>query len=154
MKELVQLLKQKRITFATCESLTGGLFVERMSEISGVSSVLRGGIVTYATEVKHDVVKIDQLIIDQHGVISDEVAKEMAINTRQLMKADMCVSFTGNAGPDVMEEKPVGEVHTAIALFDKVYVNTWQLSGTRNEIREKIVTLIKNQCMDLLRNLK
>ena len=102
MKELVELLKEKKLTIASCESLTAGLFSSRIAEIPGASNVLVGAIVTYATRIKEEIVHVDPKIIEQEGVVSAACAKAMAENTRKLLQADLCVSFTGNAGPACM----------------------------------------------------
>ena len=115
MKELVQMLKENGMTIGSCESLTAGLFTSRMAEVPGASAVLKGGIVTYHTQIKETVAQVSHEVIRDHGVISAECAREMAEHVRRLLDVDLCVSFTGNAGPDCMEGKPAGTVYCALA---------------------------------------
>ncbi len=139
MEELVEILKNLGLTLCTCESLTGGLFVNKMTEIAGVSAVLKGGVVTYWTEMKVQVVKVDQAVIDEFGVVSKECALAMAVNVKKLMDTDVAVSFTGNAGPDSLEGKPRGLVYSCICINDEQYVYEDMIDLPRNELRNEIV---------------
>ena len=67
MKELVQILKEKGMTIGSCESLTAGLFTSRMAEVPGASAVLKGGIVTYHTQIKETVAQVSHEVIRDHG---------------------------------------------------------------------------------------
>lgn len=95
MKELVQMLKENGMTIGSCESLTAGLFTSRMAEVPGASAVLKGGIVTYHTQIKETVAQVSHEVIRDYGVISAECAREMAEHVRRLLDVDLCVSFTG-----------------------------------------------------------
>lgn len=153
MEELLRLLQAGNLTIGSCESLTAGLFTARFAELSGVSEVLRGGIVTYQSEVKTDLVGVDQRIVAQHGVVSEQCARAMAVNARKLLGSDICVSFTGNAGPSVMEDKPVGCVYCAVAFENEVIGYHLQLSGSRNEIRLETVNRMVQELIKLLKNM-
>ena len=133
---------QSNLTLGSVESFTGGLFAETITSVSGASKFYKGGLVTYATEEKHKLLGIPNELINQHGVISKEIALYMANNGRQLLNVDCCVSFTGNAGPDAMEGKPVGEVHIGIAWRDTVQVYSLLLKGDRKSIREQAVNFV------------
>lgn len=150
MEELLALLKEHKLTIGSCESLTAGLFCAQMASIGGASAVLKGGIVTYATSVKERVVGVNLTIIEQEGVISAACAKEMAEKARSLLDCDICVSFTGNAGPTVMEGKPVGCVYCGIAQKDDVRTYQLQLSGDRNDIREQAVSCMVNEVIKII----
>lgn len=139
MKKLVEILKTAKLTIGSCESLTAGLFSSTMAEVPGASAVLKGGIVTYWTQCKIQVVHVDENIIHTYGVISKECAIEMAEKARKLLSVDICVSFTGNAGPDVMEGKPAGLVYAAIASASDTTVYEFQLQGNRNHVRHEVV---------------
>lgn len=139
MEDLLHILKQKNMTIGTCESLTAGLFCAEMASYPGASKVLKGGIVTYQTEIKQTLVMIDASLIAQEGVVSAACAKAMAQHTRTLLDCDICVSFTGNAGPNAMEGKPVGCVFCGIADRTHCEVIQLNLSGERNEVRQKAV---------------
>lgn len=138
MQELVAALKSSNMTIGTCESLTAGMFASRLADIAGVSSVLKGGFVTYWNECKINVVYVSEKTIDEFGVVSKQTAIEMAEKSRLLLACDCCISFTGNAGPDVLEGKPAGLVYSAVAFKNVSYVYELQLHGERNEIRSRV----------------
>lgn len=151
MKELVDTLKKENLTIGSCESLTAGLFSSTMAEVPGASAVLKGGIVTYWTQCKIDVVHVDESIVQRYGVISGECAKEMAEKARVLLAVDICVSFTGNAGPDAMEGKPAGLVYAAIAGPKGTEVFEFQLHGNRNEVRREVVERMCRHIVDYIK---
>lgn len=151
MEELLALLTQHGLTIGSCESLTAGLFTAQLAAVSGASAVLKGGIVTYQTAVKEQVVGVDPQVIKRDGVVSASCAAEMARRAKDLLACDICVSFTGNAGPSVMEGKPVGRVYCAIAYADKVNTYELQLSGSRNEIRMQAVMRMTAEVIRLLK---
>lgn len=154
MEELIALLKEKKWTIGSCESLTAGLFCATLAQVSGASTVLKGGIVSYQTNIKEQVVKVDKEILSTYGVISCACAKEMAQKTRGLLDCDVCVSFSGNAGPSVMENKPAGYVCCAIAIHEQVHTYEFQLHGERNEIRHQIVQEMIHKLLQILKEEK
>ena len=95
-----QLLKERNLTLSTAESCTGGRVAERITALPGVSSVYRGGVVSYWTSVKAAVLGVPQETLDQYGAVSEETARAMAEGARQITGADIAVSVTGVAGPD------------------------------------------------------
>ena len=142
VEEVKANLIEQGMTLGSVESFTGGLFASTITSISGASKFYKGGYVTYATEEKVNLLQIPQNIIDQFGVISKEVAYYMANNGRHLLNVDVCVSFTGNAGPDAMENKPVGEVHIGIATAASAQIYSLNLQGDRNEIQRQAVEFV------------
>lgn len=134
---LVELLTKNNLTLATCESLTGGLFAAALTEQAGIGQVFKGGLIVYSNEAKVKLVKISQKTLQEQGAISAECAKEMAANTQQLLNTDLALSFTGNAGPTALENKPVGLVFIGLAGKDRVIVKEYQFSGSRKEIRQQ-----------------
>lgn len=153
MEALLQLLKEKGLTIGSCESLTAGLFCAELAMLSGASAALRGGIVTYQTEVKQKLVGVDKELIARYGVVSEPCAAAMAQRAKKLLDCDICVSFTGNAGPTAMEGKPVGCVYCAIAYSDQTITYHFQLSGTRNEIREQVVACMVQKLTTFVKNI-
>lgn len=139
VKEVNSYLRERGLTLGSVESFTGGLFAQQITSVSGASKFYKGGYITYATEEKVNLLLIPQSEVDKYGVVSKEIAYHMANNARQLLKVDVCVSFTGNAGPDAMEGKPVGEVHIGIATKESAQVYSLLLKGNRNEIQEQAV---------------
>ena len=134
INEVVKLLKEKHLTICSIESLTGGLFASILTSVSGVSEVFKGSIVSYANEIKQNVVGVKKETIEAYGVISKECAYEMAKYGKEKMNTDVSISFTGNAGPSVMENKEVGQVFIGIAIKDDIEVFSLKLSGNRQEI--------------------
>lgn len=144
MEELAQLLIEQGISISSVESFTVGGFANMIGSISGISAVYRGSLVSYQTCIKRDVLKIDEKIIDQFGVVSNEVAGFMAIQGQKMFASDLCISFTGNAGPSAMEGKPVGLIYIAIAYAQKIHTFCFELSGSREEIK-KTGNFIRNR---------
>ena len=142
-------LREKSLTLGSVESFTGGLFAQQITSVSGASKFYKGGYITYATEEKVNLLLIPQTLVDQHGVVSKEIAYYMANNARQLLKVDVCVSFTGNAGPDAMEGKPVGEVHICVATKDSAQVYSLLLEGNRNEIQQQAVDFALDKLLQI-----
>ena len=110
-----QLLKERNLTLSTAESCTGGRVAERITALPGVSSVYRGGVVSYWTSVKAAVLGVPQETLDQYGAVSEETARAMAEGARQITGADIAVSVTGVAGPDRDERAPSAAGRTPAA---------------------------------------
>ena len=150
MKALIERLKRDGLTIGSCESLTAGLFASTIAEVSGASAVLKGGIITYWTECKVNVVHVSEEVVRQYGVVSAQCAREMAEKARVLLDVDVCVSFTGNAGPDTMEGKPAGLVYCAIADHTHTRVYEFQLAQKRNALRKELVEEMGRQVIRFL----
>ena len=150
MERLVDLLIKQKITISAMESITGGLFTARLTEYSGVSSILLGTLVTYTDQIKVNLGKVDESIIKRHGAISQQTAQAMAINCQKLFKSRITVSFTGNAGPLTQEDKPVGLVFSAIVYDQSLYEFEDQLNGSRFKIRNDIINLTVERLLVIL----
>jgi nicotinamide-nucleotide amidase len=112
------MLRQRGLSLATMESCTGGLLASTVTDVPGSSDYYRGGLVSYATEMKI-AWGVDRQVIAERGVISAECAQAMARAARERLGADVGIGVTGVAGPDPQEDKPVGSVHIAVALGEK-----------------------------------
>ena len=141
---LVDALRRRGLTVAFCESLTAGLAAATLADTPGASHVLRGGLVTYATDLKGLLAGVSAHALRTHGPVSPEVAAEMAEGARDACLADWGVSLTGVAGPDPQDGHPVGEVWVGYAGEDGVETQKLNLSGTRREIREAAVDAALN----------
>ena len=152
VEELKEEFVSRGRTLGCVESFTGGLFAREMTKVPGASKFFKGGIVTYATEEKIRIVGVNENTVNQFGVVSQEVAGEMVAHGKYLLNVDYCISFTGNAGPDAMENKPVGEIYIGICTKDLAQVQRFQLSGSRDEIQHKAVELgiemLKNMILE------
>jgi nicotinamide-nucleotide amidase len=135
-----EILKEQRLTLATMESCTGGLLASTITDVPGSSNYFRGGLVSYATEVKL-AWGVDADVIARHGVISAECAQEMARAARERLSADIGIGITGVAGPDPQEEKPVGTVHVAVDLGGgRSRVVSYTLPQGREAVKRRAVT--------------
>ena len=137
---VVDALKMSNLSISTAESLTGGLIAATLIDVPGASDVVRGGFVTYQTEMKTALLDIAPEIIDKFNVVSSRVAIEMAQKAREKSGADIAVSATGLAGPGGgTDEIPVGTVYVGIATPNYAYALPLHLNGERYEIRRTTV---------------
>jgi nicotinamide-nucleotide amidase len=112
---LGDLLKQKGLTISTAESCTGGNIATLITSVSGSSAYYNGTIVSYATTVKTSVLKVEQKIIDEFTVVSEQVAEQMVKGVRNMLNTDLAISTTGVAGPNRGEDgKDVGTVWISV----------------------------------------
>ena len=154
--EVVELLVENNLTLSSCESLTGGLFSQSVTSVPGVSKVFKGGFCTYQNEVKEHLLGISSSLIEEYGVVSSQIAKEMSRRTKNMLKSDLSISFTGNAGPMALEGKEVGLVYISLSFNDKDEVYELHLSGDRERIRNAAVVegfeIIKNKLGEIIKN--
>ena len=139
-RELLQRLADRNLKLGSVESLTAGLFGSTVCEVPGASMVYVGGLITYDPKLKVSLANVSEESIEKEGVVSAKVAVEMAEGGRKALGCDVCVSCTGNAGPDVQKGgEPVGYVLLGLAYQGNVWTVPLHLSGTRNEIRKATV---------------
>lgn len=139
-QDVLNLLLENNLTIAAAESLTGGRFSDRLIEIPGCSQAIKGSVVCYHSEVKEQIVKVNKDTISNYGTVSRECAKEMALNISKILQSDVGISFTGIAGPESVENEPVGTVW--ISIFVSGQEKTTQKSrfeGSRESIRDQAV---------------
>ncbi len=140
-ENLVALLKAQNLTCATAESCTGGGVGGQITAVAGSSAVFLGGVISYANEVKREVLGVKASTLNTVGAVSSECAAEMAEGVRKLLKADIAVSLTGIAGPDGgSEEKPVGLVWFGLATKEGVRTEKAIFQGDRAYIRSSAIT--------------
>jgi PncC family amidohydrolase len=140
--DLVSLLINKNLTISCAESCTGGLVAKSITDVGGCSRVFYGGVVSYANEVKENVLKVCHSTLEKYGAVSENTAKEMAKGVRELCKTDIGISTTGIAGPDGgTVEKPVGTVYVGFSYKDELISFNLKLdpSLSRDEIRNATV---------------
>lgn len=134
-REVFDLLREKKMTFASAESCTGGNIAHRITLIPGSSEVFRGGAVTYATPTKTKVLKVPAKTIERQGVVSREVVEAMAQGTQQLMEANFGIATTGVAGPSGgTEQTPVGTVWIGIATPSGVSSQCFHFGKGRRKV--------------------
>ena len=117
-------------TLGVAESVTGGLIASRLVNISGASHWFRGGVVSYASEVKFDL-----LNVPRGPVVSPEAAEAMAVGVRHVLGSDIGLSVTGVAGPEEQDGQPAGTVFVGVAIGDHVEHVALRLPGDRPRIR-------------------
>lgn len=116
-----KLLLARKQTIATAESCTGGYIAHLITSIPGSSDYYKGSIVSYANQVKQDLLGVQQRTLTQYGAVSAETVKEMVQGTLQQLKVDYAVAISGIMGPGGgTEQKPVGTVWIAVGNKDKV----------------------------------
>ena len=98
--EVVSLLKERRLTLAAAESLTGGALAASIVSVPGASAVFAGGVVSYTDEIKAALLGVSVDTLAKHTAVSHETAREMARGVRERCGTDVGVSTTGSAGPD------------------------------------------------------
>jgi nicotinamide-nucleotide amidase len=145
---VIRTLVRNRITCATAESLTGGALGAALTDIPGSSAAYRGGVVAYATDLKHRLLGVPAYHLARRGAVDKTTAIVMAEEVRMRLAADFGVATTGVAGPDEQEGKPPGMVFVAAAGPDMAPVaNALLLTGDRGTVRRRAVV----HALDLLR---
>ena len=139
-------LRRRAATVGVAESLTGGLLIAALTETPGASATVRGGLVVYATDLKASLAGVDPGLLERLGAVDPEVALALARGARRRLAATFGVAVTGVAGPQAQDGRPVGTVFGAVAGPQRDIVESWQLAGTREEIRSDAVT----HCLALL----
>jgi nicotinamide-nucleotide amidase len=131
MEEVVAaLLLDRGVTLAVAESLTGGLIASRLVNVAGASTWFRGGLVSYASQIKFDL-----LDVPEGPVVSAEAAEAMASGVRKLLDSDIGLSVTGVAGPDEQDGQPPGTVFVGLDLGGGATSVALRLPGDRPRVR-------------------
>ncbi|MCD6217548.1 CinA family protein [bacterium] len=139
-ERLLYPLKLKKMTIAFAESVTAGGFMYYLTSVPGASEVFKGGIVAYSNEIKTDVLGVSKETIERYGVVSKEVAIEMAKKVREMMGTTIGVGITGYAGPEGGDEfAPVGQIYIGYVDNDCEDDLELNLKGEREEIRFDII---------------
>lgn len=141
IEEINKLFREKGLTLGSIESFTGGLFAREITAVPGASKFYKGGLVTYATEEKIRLLGISQVDVDKYGVVSKEIATQMAELGRKKLNVDYAISFTGNAGPDAMENKPVGLIYIGVSSTKETEAYEFKLEGDRATIQKSAIDL-------------
>ncbi len=128
------------VTIACAESLTGGGICEALTAIPGSSCVVRGGVVSYVNEIKHDILGVDEELLETNGAVNAETAQQMAQGVRDNFNTTLAVSATGIAGPTGAEpDKPIGTVFLGIASSTGCNAHRFSFAGDRSCVREQSV---------------
>lgn len=137
-----ELLKQKGLTIALAESLTGGLIAARLTEVPGSSQYIKGGIVAYSNELKEKLLGVPPDILEKHGAVSRETASAMAYGIRNRASSDIGLAVTGIAGPGGdTPDKPLGLVYIALSAASGILCDRYIFPGNRTGVRQGTVNV-------------
>ena len=139
---VLQLLRERGWSLGLAESVTGGLVAGRITNVAGASEVFVGSVVSYASEVKFDL-----LGVDRGPVVGEHAAAQMAEGARRVLHADVGLALTGVAGPDEQDGMPVGTLCVGLALPARTVTRTFAMPGLRDQMRQMSVIT----ALDLLR---
>jgi nicotinamide-nucleotide amidase len=130
-------LRAAGLTLASAESSTGGLIAKRLTDCSGSSAFLMGGVIAYDDRVKQKLLGVAEAVLIEHGAVSEPVARQMAEGARALFEVDLAVSVTGIAGPTgATARKPVGLHYIGISTPRGTRVQRHQWAGDRAANRQ------------------
>lgn len=130
---------ENKKTLGISESCTGGYLSYLFNFLPNSSKIFKGSIVVYTNEIKEKVLKVDSDIIEKFGAVSKETSIEMAKKAKEILNVNYSIGVTGNFGPILQEGKDKGLIYVTILLEDDKISKKYVLSGTREEIRQKIV---------------
>ncbi|MFT3677362.1 MAG: CinA family nicotinamide mononucleotide deamidase-related protein [Chitinophagaceae bacterium] len=143
-----KVLKQQNRTLATAESCTGGYIAHLLTSVSGSSAYYKGSIVSYANEVKENLLHVPAEILKQHGAVSEETVRAMVRGALDALHTDYALATSGIMGPDGgTAEKPVGTVW--IAVGNRQEISTLRLDLRFDRIRN--IQLTAAQTLNFLR---
>jgi nicotinamide-nucleotide amidase len=143
--DIVRLVAERGETFATAESLTGGLVAATVVEVPGASAVFRGGLVVYATDLKHALAGVPEDLLAARGPVDPDVALALAAGARRRCGADWGLATTGVAGPDPQNGIAPGTVYVAVdgpGEGTGGEVLRLELAGDRAAVRTESVTRV------------
>jgi len=142
---VIAILKARRQTVATAESVTAGLVARRLGLVPGASACLLGGVVAYDARIKVELLDVPPSLIEEHGVISAPVVEAMAVGCRSRLGADFAISTVGLAGPGGgSSDKPVGLAFAGLAWDGGVRSQSFNWLGTREEIQSRTAKMALN----------
>lgn len=138
--QISKLLTAQKKFLSAAESCTGGALAAEFTTHPGASSCFKGGIVSYATQIKVENLHVPEELIEKHSVVSAEVAEAMAKNARKSFKTDYAISTTGNAGPTKGDsDAEVGTVFIGLATPKKVYSRKFIFGNSRDQVVKQTV---------------
>lgn len=141
-------LKARGMTIAAAESCTGGLLLSTLTDVSGSSAYVLGGVVTYSNAVKQQLVQVQEATLIAHGAVSEPTAQQMASGVRALMGSDIGVGITGIAGPGGgTDDKPVGLTYIGVATAQGVGVRRYVWDDDRAGNKQASVTAAIQQVL-------
>ncbi len=144
---ILERLAARGWSIGVAESLTGGLVVSALVDVPGASASVRGGVVAYATEVKHTVLGVDAALLATEGPVDVAVAQQMAEGVRRVLGADVGVATTGVAGPGAQDDKAAGTVCIAVVTPHGGSSGTLLFDGDRGQVRREATRAALDACL-------
>ena len=137
-EKILQKLAALDLTLGTAESCTGGMIAAEIVSVPGASAVFKGGVVSYANEVKQHVLGVSEETLEQYGAVSEACVREMLDGACRTLNVDCAAAVSGVAGPDGgTPEKPVGTVYIGVKVCKKTVVERCRFDGGREKIRSR-----------------
>ncbi len=152
IRKVHEIFKKKGLKLSVAESCTGGLISHYLTALPGASTFFEAGVVAYSIEFKKRIPGVSPKTILDHGVVSEETAREMAEKMRSLARTDFSLSTTGNLGPDVLEGKDIGLIYTAVSMDGETFVRELRLNGKREEIKERAAVSALEFLLEVISN--
>ncbi len=144
-------LREKRLTVSTAESCTGGYIAHRITRIPCASEYFTGSVVSYDNNVKNSVLHVENEVINEVGVVSEQVVEQMAEGVAKLLKTDCSIAVSGIAGPTGgTEEKPVGTVWVCTRFKDQTLAKLYHFGANREENIARTANMAMLQLLDML----
>jgi len=141
----------QNLTVATAESCTGGLIGHILTNVSGSSEYFDRGIISYSNRAKMELLGVSEVMLKEHGAVSEEVAKAMAEGVRKRSNVNVGISTTGIAGPKGgTKEKPVGLVYIAVSTEKDTIVKKFTFPGDRLQNKMNTCNVALNTLLDVL----
>lgn len=150
--EIISLLQEKKLRLCCAESCTGGLLSALFTDVTNASKVFDRGFITYCNQAKIDLLEVKAETLEDHGAVSGETAREMALGALKNSQADISVAITGIAGPGGgSEKKPVGLVYIAYGKTNlEPLVKKYNFSGDRQSVRFSTVKKALDDLKDFI----
>ena len=123
-KQIIDILKERKLTISTAESCTAGRTVASLTSMSGSSEVVRGGICAYCDEIKHQLLQVPQEELDKYTAVSEQVALSMAKGIKKVMNTNCSISSTGYADT-------IGLIYVCASVNDKIICKECHFKGSR-----------------------
>ena len=143
-----KLMRHNNQTLSIAESCTGGNIAKMITSVAGASHFFKGSLVAYSKNIKTKILQVSEETIEKHSVISQQVAREMAINCKAVFQTDYAIATTGNAGPTSDKtDKTVGVVFIALATPNDVYIEEFNFG----QPREKVIERASVKSLEILR---
>ena len=144
-------LIERKETITTAESCTGGNIAHLITLVAGSSRYYKGSVVSYANEVKENLLGVQKKSLEEFGAVSEEVVRQMAEGARKLMKTDYAIATSGIAGPDGgSDEKPIGTVWIAVSGKEKCVAKKFLFNTTRENFIERTSNQAILMCLEVL----